>query len=215
MTGSGDMKYVNGDTVYFKQKDNRWRGPGTVIGQDGQFVLVRNQHRWIRVHPCRLQLIPKTETYQSGVNEGRVANKVKDPEVVMKPIDDHHASSIESDDNEIEIKEINSTEESEKEDEEEMEKEEENVAMVEEVKPKEMKEDIKEHEVVYNQDVKRNESVILNSYHEIEDTDREDDETEISKILIKLLSQMSRAKDKELKMLKVRLKKFLIRSQNI
>ena len=69
VTGSGDMKYVNGDTVYFKQKDdNRWSGPGTVIGQDGQFVLVRNQHRWIRVHPCRLQLIPKTETYQSGVN---------------------------------------------------------------------------------------------------------------------------------------------------
>ena len=133
----------------------------------------------------------------------------------MKPIDDHRACSIKSDDNEIEIKEIESTEESEKEDEEEMEKEEENVAVVEEVKPKEIKEDIKEHEVVYNQDVKRNKSVILNSYHEIEDADREDDETEISKILIKLLSQMSRAKDKELKMWKVRLKKFLIRSQNI
>ena len=96
-----------------------------------------------------------------------------------------------------------------------MKKEDENVAVVKELNPKEIKEDINEHEVVYNQDVKRNESVILNSYHEIEDTDREDDETEISKILIKLLSQMSRAKDKELKMWKVRLKKFLIWSQNI
>ena len=57
-----------------------------------------------------------------------------------------------------------------------MEKEEDNVAVVKEVKPKEIKEDIKDHEVVYNQDVKRNESVILNSYHEIEDTDREDDD---------------------------------------
>ena len=52
-----DVKYINGDTVYYKRPDERrWRGPGKVIGQDGQFVLVRHGGGWVRVHPCRLQL---------------------------------------------------------------------------------------------------------------------------------------------------------------
>ena len=40
---SGDVKYLTGDSVYFKQ--------------DGQQVLVKNGSRFIRKHPCRLQLI--------------------------------------------------------------------------------------------------------------------------------------------------------------
>ena len=35
--------YKTGDKVYFKRDDsNRWRGPGTVIGQDRQVVFVRH-----------------------------------------------------------------------------------------------------------------------------------------------------------------------------
>ena len=34
---SGEIKYVSGDSVYFKRpKDNSWHGPGRVLGQDGQ-----------------------------------------------------------------------------------------------------------------------------------------------------------------------------------
>ena len=55
---SGDIKYLNGDKVYFKRNDSKkWSGPAVVIGQDGQFVLLRHQSTWIRVHPCRLQLL--------------------------------------------------------------------------------------------------------------------------------------------------------------
>ena len=63
---SGNVKYVNGDRVFYKRKDETdWHGPGTVIGQDGQFVLVRNQSSWVRVHPTRLRLIPPSEiTYE-------------------------------------------------------------------------------------------------------------------------------------------------------
>ena len=58
-----NVKYITGDKVYFKRSDeNRWHGPATVIGQEGQYVLLRNQSSWIRVHPCRLQLIEQTET---------------------------------------------------------------------------------------------------------------------------------------------------------
>ena len=39
---SGDIKYFTGDRVYIKKKDSdRWSGPGTVLGQDGQQVLVK------------------------------------------------------------------------------------------------------------------------------------------------------------------------------
>ena len=55
---SGEVKYVNGDMVYYKRTDDsKWHAPGIVIGQDGQLVLLRTQTTWIRVHPCRLQLI--------------------------------------------------------------------------------------------------------------------------------------------------------------
>ena len=55
---SQDTKYYSGDLVYYKQKDNNyWKGPGTVIGQDGQQVLVKHSSSYVRVHPCQLQLI--------------------------------------------------------------------------------------------------------------------------------------------------------------
>ena len=56
---SGDIKYITVDHVYFKRADSRERhGPVTVLGQDGQQVLIKKGSSYIRVHPCQLQLIP-------------------------------------------------------------------------------------------------------------------------------------------------------------
>ena len=47
--------YQHGDRVYYKRDDdNKWKGPGTVIGQDGKVVFVRHGSIYVRVHPCRL-----------------------------------------------------------------------------------------------------------------------------------------------------------------
>ena len=55
---SGDVKYVTGDQVYYKRKDsNEWHGPGTVLGQDGQQILIKHSSYYVRVHPCRVKLI--------------------------------------------------------------------------------------------------------------------------------------------------------------
>ena len=52
-----DIIYNTGDLVYYKRKDNlNWKGSDSVIGQDGQQVLVNYGSRYIRVHPCNLQL---------------------------------------------------------------------------------------------------------------------------------------------------------------
>ena len=54
--GSGH-NFFNGDTVYYKRMDSRrWKGPGTVIGQDSQQVLIKHGSTYVRVHPCRVVL---------------------------------------------------------------------------------------------------------------------------------------------------------------
>ena len=58
---SRDTKYVSGDSAYFKRtNDKRWRGPGKVLQQDGQQVLVKNGNHYVRVHLCRLSLTGST-----------------------------------------------------------------------------------------------------------------------------------------------------------
>ena len=50
-----DVSYVNGDKVYYRRKNFKgWKGPAVVLGQDGQFVLVRHGGAFFRVHPCQL-----------------------------------------------------------------------------------------------------------------------------------------------------------------
>ena len=50
---SGDVKYISGDSVYYKRIDSKeWHGPAKVLGQDGQQVLVKNGSNYIRVYPC-------------------------------------------------------------------------------------------------------------------------------------------------------------------
>ena len=57
---------MTGDQVYFKRANTQeWHGPATLLGQDGQQVLVKSGSIYIRVHPCRLQLISKCDTTAS------------------------------------------------------------------------------------------------------------------------------------------------------
>ena len=68
MTSSSQTKYFTGDSVYYKRADSRkWKGPGKVIGQDGQQVLIKHGGTYVRVHPCRIILEKSgTERPSSG-----------------------------------------------------------------------------------------------------------------------------------------------------
>ena len=46
-------KYKTGDKVYFL-RDNQWKGPGTVIGQDSVVVFIRYGGTYVRVHESRI-----------------------------------------------------------------------------------------------------------------------------------------------------------------
>ena len=95
---SGDIKYINGDSVYFRRnQDNKWKGPATVIGQDGQLVLIRLQSTWFRVHPCNLQLINQSEMSsetQEGTNKAPTRKpKVEDEKDGSEVIEDEAVES--------------------------------------------------------------------------------------------------------------------------
>ena len=71
---SGEIKYVTGDQVTYKRDtSSEWHGPGIVIGQTGQQVFIKHGSFYIRVHPCRLQLVKEatrtTTDTQIGVPE--------------------------------------------------------------------------------------------------------------------------------------------------
>ena len=47
--------FASQDFVYYKRDDNRWKGPATVIGQDGRLVFIRHGGQVLRIHPCKLR----------------------------------------------------------------------------------------------------------------------------------------------------------------
>ena len=48
---SGDIKYLTGDSVYFKRlNSNQWHGPAKMLGQDRQKVQVKNERSYHRIY---------------------------------------------------------------------------------------------------------------------------------------------------------------------
>ena len=51
---ANEESFCSGDTVFYKRDDNnRWRGPGRVIGQDGKILFIRHGSQLIRVFTCK------------------------------------------------------------------------------------------------------------------------------------------------------------------
>ena len=46
--------FENGDKVYYKQNNPKWKGPGCVIDQEGKSILVKHGSEYVRVHPASL-----------------------------------------------------------------------------------------------------------------------------------------------------------------
>ena len=73
---SGDVKYVTGDRVFYKRlQEKKWRGPATVLGQEGQQVLVKHGGVYVRVHPCRLSLEKQTIPWQNNSTDKKELEK--------------------------------------------------------------------------------------------------------------------------------------------
>ena len=52
---STSLIFQNGQSVYYKREGlPAWKGPGTVIGKEGQTIIVKHGSIYVRVHPSRL-----------------------------------------------------------------------------------------------------------------------------------------------------------------
>ena len=50
-----EENYQNGDKVFYKKRSVKgWKGPATVLGKEGNFVLIRHDSAFYRCHPCHL-----------------------------------------------------------------------------------------------------------------------------------------------------------------
>ena len=68
--------YCQGDRVYYWRNDQlNCHGPATVIGRDGQQILLKHGGMYIRVHPCRMQpCITETTSTSSSYEQSSQSN---------------------------------------------------------------------------------------------------------------------------------------------
>ena len=58
--------YEKGEKVFYRRKNHKgWRGPGVVMAQDGNFVVVRHGKSFYRVHPCHLMKVTRNKIFSN------------------------------------------------------------------------------------------------------------------------------------------------------
>ena len=88
VSGAVDTKYFSGDRVYIKRRKNdRWSGPGVVLGQDHQHIFVSIGGFFYRVHPCRIILAEEASQV--------IAKEVEDNEIKVSEDMDEIKMSLE------------------------------------------------------------------------------------------------------------------------
>merc|ERR1711867_266826 len=78
-----------GRVYYLRKNFKGWKGPAVVLGQDGQFVLVRHGGAYFRVHPCQLMKV---------INDSNDKNESKGGVVSGDDSDDDQKVAVNDDD---------------------------------------------------------------------------------------------------------------------
>ena len=78
-----DQYFDKGEKIFYKRNNsNQWHGPGKVLGQDGQCIIVQHGNQYVKVHPChasrasQLQVTSNETTRTSSVDVPRCNKQV-------------------------------------------------------------------------------------------------------------------------------------------
>ena len=92
-----DEHYEPGEKIYYQRPSDRGkRGPATVLGVDGQLVLVRHGGQFMRIHPCQLQKVKLSTKPESKpeVNMEKIETQPKNKVIEKNDIDDESEINI-------------------------------------------------------------------------------------------------------------------------
>ena len=102
------ITYNIGDEVYYKRDDNQaWKGPATVLGQDGPVVFIRQGSHYIKAHTCRVQpsnvnsYIETETTNRDLFSERHITDKVNQNDSNKKDLRSTSIANEEDSDDEI------------------------------------------------------------------------------------------------------------------
>ena len=109
-------KFFTGDQVFCKHNDSKhWKGPGNVLGHDGQQVLIKHGGIYVRVHPYHVMLERNNQCSQNVIDRQRQDKKIdqstdnKVNELNYDMDNDHHDEEVSLEDVEIEKDTTDST----------------------------------------------------------------------------------------------------------
>ena len=88
-------KFYTGDRVFYKRDSStEWKGPGTVIGQDGSKVIIKHGPYHVSVHPCRVALKTETREREREERKDDEGEKFTDGKSKEKEIEDKSNKEI-------------------------------------------------------------------------------------------------------------------------
>ena len=88
--------FVQGDKVYYKRPDStKWKGPATIIGQEGAVVFARHGGTMVRVHKSRLQ--KKGDVSDMDDHKEVITDKCTENIVEEGILDDTEVDSVDRD----------------------------------------------------------------------------------------------------------------------
>ena len=93
---ASEKVFVRGDKCYYKREEDRWRGPATVIGNDGKIYFLRHGGYLVRVSINRLVGVEDAEQYAIDNPEENLAEQNIPQEATAResfPIDDKQKKS--------------------------------------------------------------------------------------------------------------------------
>ena len=96
--------------MFILNNKRKWKGPGKVLGQDGQQVLVKYGSHYVRVHPCRLALEKLQDNSNTNTNTVNIHHNSTQIQQNNTVGENHQTEpQQESDDEEYIVRNIEST----------------------------------------------------------------------------------------------------------